>query len=92
MSPIDALWHLLNFFVAAGATGVLTAVLAKLLWRNEMRQVGWWRLTLWAVVPAMTASLVGLVLTGRDGKMTSYAAMLVACALGVWWAGFMRRR
>ena len=35
-------------------------------------------------------SVVGLVVFERDGKMITYAAMLIACALALWWAGFRR--
>ena len=91
VSPLDAFWHLLNFLAAAGFTGLLTAVLAKLVWRHALRNVGWQRLIAWAVVPAMLASVAGLLLTGRDGKMVSYAGMVLACAVGVWWVGFARR-
>jgi len=30
----------------------------------------------------------GLWAFGRDGKMATYAAMVLACALGLWWSGF----
>jgi hypothetical protein len=33
-------------------------------------------------------SLAGLVISGRDGRMVTYAAMTLACALALWWAGF----
>lgn len=92
MSPLDAVWHLLNFFAAAAVTGVLTAAMARLLWRRALQPVGWWRLVAWAVGPAVLVSTVALVLTGRDGRMSSHAAMVVACAVGIWWVGFVRRR
>ena len=92
MSPLDALWHLLNFFAAAVFTGLLTAAMARLVWRRELRQVGWWRLVAWSVGPAMLVSVVALVVTGRDGRMGSLAAMVCACALGLWWVGFVRGR
>ena len=33
----------------------------------------------------------GEVIFGQDGKMTTYAAMVVACALALWGAGFVSR-
>ena len=92
VSPLDAVWHLLNFFAAAVVTGVLTASAARLVWRRELGRIGWWRLMAWGVGPAMLASALALVVTGRDGRMSNYAAMVCACALGLWWAGFGRRR
>lgn len=92
MSPLDALWHLLNFFAAAAVTGLLTAAMARLAWRRALQPIGWWRLVAWSVGPAMLVSVAALVLSGRDGRMSSLAAMVVACALGIWWVGFVRGR
>jgi hypothetical protein len=92
MTPLDALWHLLNFFAPAVGIGVLTAALARLLWRRELAVVGWRALVGWAVGPAALAACVGLAVTGRDGKVWTYAGMVAACALGLWWRGFLRRR
>ena len=32
-----------------------------------------------------------LVIFESDGKMATYAAMVVACALALWWVGFRKR-
>jgi hypothetical protein len=37
------------------------------------------------------ALLGGLVLSGRDGRMATYAAMVLANAAALGWAGFGRR-
>lgn len=92
MGPIDALWHLLNFFAPAFGVGVLTALAAKLLWRRGLKGASLKRLTLWAVAASAITLLAGLIVFGRDGKMLTYGAMVLACALGVWWAGFGPRR
>ena len=88
MGPIDALWHLLNFFAPALGVGVLTALMAKLLWRRSLKSASLKRLGVWAVAGSALALLAGLVVFGRDGKMLTYGAMVLACALSVWWAGF----
>ncbi len=92
MGPIDALWHLLNFFAPALGVGVLTALMAKLLWRSSLKSASLKRLGFWAVAGSALALLAGLVVFGRDGKMLTYGAMVLACALSVWWAGFGPRR
>jgi hypothetical protein len=92
MSPIDALWHLLGLFLPALATGALAAAAAKALWRAELKGSRWSRLVLWSGGAGSLALLAGLVVLGRDGRMLSYAAMLVAAALALWWAGFVRPR
>jgi len=86
MSPIDALWHLLGLFMPALASGALAAAGAKLLWRASR----WGRLALWSAAAGSLALLAGLVGLGRDGRMLSYAMMVVAMALALWWAGFVR--
>jgi len=92
MDFLDAVWHVLNFFVPAVGVGALGAAGAKLLWRRELAPVPWRRLALWGSAAGALALAGGLWLFGRDGKMATYAALVVACALALWWRGFMRRR
>jgi hypothetical protein len=92
VGPIDAFWHLLNFFAPAFGVGVLTALVAKLLWRRSLKGASLKRLSGWAVSGSAMALLAGLIVFGRDGKMLTYGAMVLACGLSVWWAGFVPRR
>ena len=91
MGPLDAFWHALNFFAPALGMAVLAASAAKLLWRRDLAGVGWLRLALWAALAGMTVLIGGLVVFGRDGKMVTYAALVVTTALALWIAGFVRR-
>jgi hypothetical protein len=91
MGPLDALWHALNFFAPAVAVALLAAGAAKLLWRRELAGVAWHRLALWGGVAGAMALVGGLIAFGRDGKMATYGALVVATALALWWAGFLRR-
>ena len=88
MGPLDALWHLSNLFLPALGLGALAAALAKLLWRRELKAVSYRRLAWTACAACAAVVLGGLVLFGRDGKMATYAAMVAACALTLWWRGF----
>lgn len=92
MGPLDALWHLTNLFVPALALGTLAAALAKLLWRRDLAGVRWRRLAGPACAACALVTLAGLVLFGRDGKMATYGAMVVACAVTLWWWGFGPKR
>ena len=92
MGPTDALWHLLNLLAPGVGLGVVAAALAKLLWRRELASVGYGRLARWGALSSTAALLGGLVITGRDGRMLTYAAMVLACALALWWVGFGRSR
>lgn len=88
MGPLDALWHVANLFVPALGLGALAAGLAKLLWRRELGPVPFRRLAGPACAACAGAVLLGLVLLGRDGKMATYAFMVAACAVTLWWQGF----
>lgn len=92
MSPLDALWHLLNLFAPAVGTGLLAAAGAKLLWRRELASTSWRALAVSASLGAAVVTLAGLVVFGRDGRMATYGAMVVVVALTLWWRGFVRRR
>jgi hypothetical protein len=91
MGPIDAFWHLLNLFGPALGVGAIAAGLAKLLWRRELAGRPWRALAGPAMLAGVAVALAGLVLTGKDGAMSTYGAMVAACALALWWAGFVRR-
>lgn len=91
MGPLDALWHLLNFFAPALGMALCAASMAKLLWRHELAGTGLMRLWAWGAGAGVLTLIAGLVVFGRDGKMATYGALVVATALALWWAGFMRR-
>jgi hypothetical protein len=86
--PLDLVWHLGGFFAPAVGTGLIAATLAKLIWRRALGGVTWRRLVLAAVPSSAVVLMVGILLGGRDGRMSTYAAMVVACAVALWWAGF----
>jgi hypothetical protein len=90
MGPLDAIWHLGNLFVPALMLGTISSALAKLLWRKDLRGVSFKRLAMPACAACAVVTLAGLVAFGRDGKMATYAAMVAACAITLWWRGFVR--
>ncbi|MFN3295572.1 hypothetical protein [Caldimonas sp.] len=88
MGFLDALWHLLNFFAPALGLAATATVLSKLLWWRRLRGVAWTRLLGWSAAAATAALLGGLVVGGADGRVATYAAMVLATALALAWAGF----
>lgn len=92
MGPFDFLNHIVNLFVPALALAALAAALAKLAWRAELAGRRWWRLAAVAAAANVGVTVAGLVLSGRDGRMGTYAAMVVVTALALWWRGFVARR
>jgi hypothetical protein len=87
----DAFWHLMNFCAPALGIGGFAALLSRLIWRGELRR-GVVALWAWAGAAAAVASIAGLVVFERDAKMATYAAMVVASAAAIWWAGFRARK
>jgi hypothetical protein len=91
VGPLDAFWHLLNFFAPALGVGLLVPLLAKLVWRRELKGVPWRRLAAWTTGLSALTWVVALVVFGRDGRMASYGALVCASALSLWWVGFAAR-
>lgn len=84
MTALDALFHLLNFVLPAVFVG---GVLALWHWRKN---TGYSKRTVhqtWLVnsLAGSVALALGLILFGSDGKMLSYAFLVVACGLSQLW-------
>ena len=90
MSPVDAFWHLANLFGPAIGLALIAPTLAKLLWRHDLRRVPWRGLAWWTLASCASVILAGLAWLGRDGRMATYAAMVLASAAVLWWRGFVR--
>lgn len=88
MGPWDALIHLVNFFLPALGVGWIAALLCKLLWSARLRGVGLLRLAGRAAGAGGVALVGGLVLFGHDGKMATYAALVLAAAVALLWTGW----
>jgi hypothetical protein len=90
MGVLDLTWHLANLFAVPLLMGLIAAALAKLFWRQALARVRWHRLAWAAAAATCLTTLVGLLVFGRDGRMATYAVMVVACATALWWAGWRR--
>jgi hypothetical protein len=86
MGPLDLLNHLLNFVAPACVVGLLLAILAPLFFRRVPVAHSLRAQAIINVTAGLLALVGGLVVFGRDGKMASYAAMVLACATSQWWA------
>jgi hypothetical protein len=87
MGPIDALDHIVNFFLPAVGMALLLPTLARLVWRGPLQSVGWWQQVRLAALANALVLVVGLLSLGRDGAMLTYAGLVLASALTVWWTG-----
>jgi len=55
-----------------------------------MARVAWWRLGAIGSGFAALALVGGLVAFAHDGRIVTYAAMVLATALSLWWFGLRR--
>ena len=84
---LDALalfWHIANFALPAVGVGALTAAACKLFWRKALARTSWFTLAWQASAAGLAVLVAGLVITGHDGRMATYAGLVVACALVPW--------
>ena len=84
MDPLNLFWHLANFVLPAVGVGALTAALCKLLWRRSLARTPWFTLAWQASAARLAVLVAGLVITGHDGRMITYAGLVVACAAVPW--------
>lgn len=82
MTTLDLLWHLLNFGLPAA--GVATALLLARPLLGSAGPLPWWMGWLLNTVLGVGVLLAGLWWFGRDGKMLSYAALVLVQASGQW--------
>ena len=84
MNALDLFWHLANFVLPAVGVGALTAGLCKLFWRRPLARTPWFTLAWQASAAGLAVLVAGLVITGHDGRMLTWAGLVVACALVPW--------
>ena len=81
---MNLFWHLANFVLPAVGVGALTAASCKLLWRRSLARTPWFTLAWQASAAGLAVLVAGLVITGHDGRMITYAGLVVACAAVPW--------
>ena len=84
MGPLDIANHLLNFVAPAAAVALVLVLSGRLVGSRSASAMSVW--LRWAILFAVGVAVLvaGLVLWGRDGKMLTYAALVVACATCQW--------
>lgn len=84
MGPLDLLYHLLNFVAPALAVGVLLALGTPFFMGNKPLARVFVVQAAMNTIAGVLALVVGLWFFGRDGKMLSYAALVLAVATSQW--------
>ncbi len=84
MDALDSLFHLLSFFAPAFAVALGTALAARLIAPRQSGAGSWWRSAAINFVAGGLVLAAGLWFFGVDGKMATYAILLIAVATTQW--------
>jgi hypothetical protein len=84
MGPFDLLIHLLNFAAPALAVALLVASGARFLLPRPSAGGSWTASVAIDFAAGLAVSAAGLWHFGVDGKMATYAALVVAVATSQW--------
>lgn len=84
MNLLDTLFHLLGFAAPALAVAVLVALAARLIMPRGPVALAWWSQAAVNFVAGVLVLVAGLWYFGVDGKMATYAALVVAVASCQW--------
>jgi energy-converting hydrogenase Eha subunit A len=87
MGPLDLFLHLLSFAAPAVAVGVGVALAARVVMPRQLPARSWWQQSALNSIAGLVVLGAGLWHFGVDGKMTTYAALVVAMASCQWVCG-----
>jgi hypothetical protein len=87
VNALDLLRHVLSFAAPALAVALLVTLAGRWLLPRGAPRPAWWALLAINFVAGLAALGAGLWFFGRDGKMASYAAMVVVVATAQWLGG-----
>ena len=87
MGPLDLFFHIASFLAPALAVAALVAGAARLLLPRRPDGRSWWAHVAINLVVGVGVSTAGLWYFGVDGKMATYAALVVAIASAQWVLG-----
>lgn len=84
MPALDFLIHLLSFVAPAFFLGVVLSLGARLVWRKRAHLLPWYHMASVNALLGVLVLVIGLVLTGQDGRMGTYAALVVVLGTCQW--------
>ena len=87
MSLFGLLDHLLNFIAPALVVGLLVAAMAPVLMKKSRPHHSWLIQSAINSGANVLVLLAGMLIFGHDGKMATYAAMVLTCASSQWISG-----
>ena len=80
MDFIDFFWHLAGFMLPAAAMAVGMVLVSWVMDRKRPPALAWPAQAAIHFAVGVAVLLAGLVLTGRDGRIVTYAALVLASA------------
>jgi hypothetical protein len=84
MNLLDTLIHLLSFAAPALAVAVLVALAARLIMPRQPVALAWWSHAAINSVAGLLVLAAGLWYFGVDGKMATYAGLVIVIASCQW--------
>lgn len=84
MGPLNLFLHLLSFVAPAIAVALLVALAARLVTPRRSTSRSWWTQAAINSIVGVLVLAAGLWYFGVDGKMATYAALVVAVASCQW--------
>ena len=84
MSLFDVFWHLAAFVAPALVLAVGLALTSRILGKNSTPRLALPAQVAINFVAGCAVLVAGLVVLGRDGKMLTYAALVLGCATCQW--------
>jgi hypothetical protein len=84
MGPLDLTLHVLNFAAPAAWVAALTVLATRFLMPKRAIVLVWWSQLAITFIAGMVVLSVGLLVFGRDGKMLTYAALVLAVTTAQW--------
>lgn len=84
MGFLGLLLHLLNFVAPAAVLAWLLVLAGRWLRPAAPPLLRWWQQWLLLCTLGVAVLAAGLWWWGRDGKMATYAALVLACGSGQW--------
>ena len=84
MDPLDIFLHFLGFAAPAVAVALLVALAARVVMSRRPEMPSWWSQFAINSIVGLLVLAAGLWHFGVDGKMATYAALVVAVATAQW--------
>jgi hypothetical protein len=84
MDGLSLIVHVFNFLAPAVAVSAWITLISPLIWRGSQPWKAWKSRFVLNSFAGILMLILGLIWTGQDGKMISYAAMVLACATSQW--------